>query len=197
MNNSKQQKWAVILCGGRGSRMGGLTETIPKPLIEVHGNPIMWYTFWTLYGHGFRNFVLPLGYRGEMIDKYFRSISADTDSHIISIDTGVDTSIASRMYQVSTHIPDNVDFFLLNSDTLFEFDIEGMYKLHKKTDALVTLSSVDVVSSWGLIMIKDNKVTGFDRQRKVRHLFSDGQRDVEGRVYSGLSWINKKNILLK
>ena len=192
INNTNPGKWAVILCGGKGSRLGDITETTPKPLVQVHDKPIMWYTFWTLYDHGFRNFVLPLGYKGEIIDEYFRSISADTDSQVISIDTGLDTSIAHRMYQVSNYIPDNIDFFLLNSDTLFEFDIEGMYKLHKKTDALVTLSSVDVVSSWGLILIKDNKITGFDRQRKVRHLFSDGLKDVEGLVYSGLSWINKK-----
>ena len=67
-----------------------------------------------------------------------------------------------------------------------------MYKLHKKTNALITLSSVDVVSSWGLILVKDNKVTGFERQRKVRHLFSNNREKVEGLVYSGFSWINKK-----
>jgi NDP-sugar pyrophosphorylase family protein len=135
-----------------------------------------------------------------MIDKYIKTISAATDSQVISIDTGLDTSIALRVYQAIKYIPDNKDFFLLNSDTLFEFDIDDMYKLHKKSNALITLSSVDVVSSWGLILVKDNKVTGFERQRKVRHLFSNNREKVEGLVYSGFSWINKKavnNINLK
>ncbi len=193
-NNISQTKWAVILCGGRGSRMGESTHDIPKPLLEVHGKPIIWYIFWTLYAHGFRNFILPLGYKGEMVDEYFRRIAAKTDSQVISIDTGLDTSIALRMYQAIKYIPDNIDFFLLNSDTLFEFDINDMYKLHKKTNALITLSSVDVVSSWGLILMKDNKVTGFERQRKIRHLFSNSLKDVEGLVYSGFSWIDKKAI---
>ena len=105
INNTNPGKWAVILCGGKGSRLGDITETTPKPLVQVHDKPIMWYTFWTLYDHGFRNFVLPLGYKGEIIDEYFRSISADTDSQVISIDTGLDTSIAHRMYQVSNYIP--------------------------------------------------------------------------------------------
>ena len=106
-NNISKTKWAVILCGGRGSRMGESTHDIPKPLIKIHGKPIMWYKFRTLYAHGFRNFILPLGYKGEMIDKYIKTISAETDSQVISIDTGLDTSIAFRMYQVINFIPDN------------------------------------------------------------------------------------------
>jgi len=191
--STNQSKWAVILCGGRGSRLGDITDTKPKPLVEVHGKPIMWYTFWTLYNHGFRNFVLPLGYKSEMIEKYFRKISADTDSTVIAIDTGIDTSIALRMDKISKYIPENKDFFILNSDTLFDFDIESMYQLHKKKNALLTLSSVDVVSTWGLIMVNDDKVIGFERERKVRHLFA-GKGKEEGLVYSGFSWINKKTI---
>ena len=106
--NAKDNNWAVILCGGKGSRMDDITKTIPKPLAEVHGKPILWYTFWTLYDHGFRNFVLPLGYKGKMIDEYFRSISAGTNCQVISVDTGLDTSIAHRMSQIINYIPDNI-----------------------------------------------------------------------------------------
>ena len=189
--NTNQSKWAVVLCGGRGNRLGDITETTPKPLVEVHGKPILWYTFWTLYDHGFRNFILPLGYKGDMIEEYFISISAATDSQVISIDTGLNTSIAHRMDQIDKFIPDGNDFFILNSDTLFEFDIEDMYQFHKKNNALVTLSSVDVISTWGLIIVRDEKVIGFERERKIRHLFADVERE-EGLVFSGFSWINKK-----
>ena len=53
--------------------MEKITHDIPKPLVKIHGKPIMWYTFWTLYAHGFRNFILPLGYKGDMIEESKRN----------------------------------------------------------------------------------------------------------------------------
>ena len=52
-----KDKFVLLLCGGRGSRMGDYTTSIPKPLLNVHGKPILWYTFWTLYNQGFRNYI--------------------------------------------------------------------------------------------------------------------------------------------
>ena len=59
-------KWAIILCGGRGSRLGAVTHNCPKSLVDVHGKPILWYTLLTLYKHGFRKFILPTGYRARL-----------------------------------------------------------------------------------------------------------------------------------
>lgn len=183
--------WAVILCGGRGSRLGSISKTLPKALVKVHGHPILWYSFWSLYRAGFRNFIFPLGYKGEMIKEYIENLSEGMDCQILAVDTGEDTSIARRINQISHLIPDKEDFFLINSDTIFDFDIEGMHQLHKQKEALLTLSSVEVVSSWGLIMVKDGEICGFDRQRKVRHLVSDDGQGLYGLVNSGLAWLNK------
>ncbi|MDX8378082.1 MAG: NDP-sugar synthase [Mariprofundales bacterium] len=192
IDNKDNGKWAVILCGGKGSRMGSLSADIPKPLLLVHGKPILWYTFWTLYKHGFRNFILPLGYKGEIVDNYMRELAHDSGCTILSKYTGIDTDIAQRIEQISDILPDNSDFLLLNSDTIFDFDISSMYALHKKNNSLVTLSSVEVVSSWGLILMQgDKKLTGFDRQRKVHRLISDDFPGTHGLVNSGLAYINK------
>jgi glucose-1-phosphate cytidylyltransferase len=187
----KNAKWAVILCGGQGSRMGSLTCDSPKPLLPVHGKPILWYTFWSLYKHGFRNFVLPLGYKGEMVDEYMRGLARDNGCQIFSRDTGDKASIAERIDKILDLLPTNLDFLLLNSDTIFDFDIEGMYQTHKETNSLVTLSSVEVVSSWGLILVQGETLVGFDRQRKVHKLVSDDLTGVHGLVNSGLAYINK------
>ena len=73
----KNDSWAVMLCGGLGSRMGSLTSKTPKSLLMVSGKPIIWYSFWTLYKYGFRNFILPLGYLGNMIHEYMKKNSID------------------------------------------------------------------------------------------------------------------------
>lgn len=185
-------KWAIILCGGRGSRLGSITDTVPKPLVEVHGKPVLWYTFWTLYNHGFRNFILPLGYKGEVIESYMAEITKGLFCNIICVDTGEDTSIAGRILKIQDCIPQDQDFFLLNSDTIFEFDIDAMLELHQAENALVTLSSVEVISTWGLITIDGDTIRGFDRQRKVRHLVSDTLPGMYGLVNSGLAWLNKR-----
>ena len=185
-------KLAVILCGGRGSRLGSITDNMPKPLVEVRGKPILWYTVMNLYHQGFRKFIFPLGYKGEMIKEYIGNLVSKLDDYCFRgfIDTGENTSIALRIAQIKPLIPHHSDFFLVNGDTLFDFDIDEMYEKHKKEGALVTLSSVEVVAPWGLIKTTANgTVVGFDRERKIRHVGS--RFEAMGFVNSGLAWINK------
>ena len=68
--------------------MGPRTDEIPKPLIEVHGKPILWYVFLSLYHHGIRNFVLPLGYRGKLVEEYILEASRGMGCNILCADTG-------------------------------------------------------------------------------------------------------------
>jgi glucose-1-phosphate cytidylyltransferase len=172
--------------------MGDLTEKIPKPLVEVHDKPILWYSFWGLYSAGFRKFILPLGYKGEMIQSYITALTKGLECEVLCVDTGVDTSIAERIDNVQHLLDENEDFFLLNSDTLFDFNIEEMLAVHRREQALVTLSSVEVVSTWGLIILDDQgRLAAFDRQRKVRHLIPNDESGHRGLVNSGLAWLNQ------
>ena len=125
-----KDKWAVILCGGRGSRLGQLTDSIPKALVKVHDKAILWYSFLMLYRHGFRHFIFPLGYKGEMIKEF---VNREFDRHnckFYFVDTGEDTPISMRLKKITNIIPESENFFLLNGDTFFEFNLEKMYNLH-------------------------------------------------------------------
>jgi glucose-1-phosphate cytidylyltransferase len=187
-----ENKWAVILCGGRGSRLGAITDTVPKPLVNVHGKPILWYSILTLYKHGFRNFIFPLGYKGKMIEDYVaEEFFRLNDCNFYLVDTGDASCPAERLYHVQDIIPDHEDFFLINSDTLFDFNISAMYEKHKRENALVTLSSVEVISTWGLIHMKNGRVVGFDRERKIRYVSSESDPKLQCYVNSGLAWLNK------
>ena len=189
----KKEKWAIILCGGLGSRMGAITQEIPKPLIEIHNQPILWYILKTLRKHQINNLVFPLGYKGEILKNYILENFNDGEFKIHCIDTGVESSIASRISQVSHILPENADFLLLNSDTIFDFDLEGMLSLHQSKNALLTVSSVEIISSWGLIhKRKDGTLSGFSRERKTHYFASNDDPDVKGYIHSGIAYLNKQ-----
>lgn len=181
--------WAVILCGGYGSRMGSLTKNLPKPLIEVHNEPILWYVIQTLRKYGIKNIILPLGYGGDIIKNYVLNNFNEDGLNIHCIDSGIDSSISTRINIISDVIPEKADFLLVNGDTIFDFNMEAMYKIHKSSGCLLTLASGEIISPWGLILVNDKRVKTFSREEKIRHLTSkDG---LEGYVYSGISFINK------
>ena len=64
-------KTAIILCGGKGTRLGVLGKKIPKTLIKIQGKEILWYIINILKIHGFNNFIIPLGYKGNQVKKFF------------------------------------------------------------------------------------------------------------------------------
>ncbi len=137
---SLRDKWAVILCGGRGSRLGQFTDSIPKALVKVHDKAILWYCFLMLYGHGFRHFIFPLGYKGEMIKEF---VNREFDRHnckFYFVDTGEDTPISMRLKKIVNIIPESENFFLLNGDTFFEVNLNNLIAFHKKQQAELTLS---------------------------------------------------------
>jgi glucose-1-phosphate cytidylyltransferase len=188
--------WVIVLCGGRGSRLGSVTESIPKSLALVHDKPIIWYTFLTLYKDGFRKFIFPLGYRGSMIEEFLTKEFDELDCEIRFIDTGEDTPISQRLHKVSSQIAEGDDFFLINGDTFFDFDILGMYHFHRRKNALATLSSVEIVSEYGILVEEDGQLTDFAREKKVSYFTLNGGKNARGHVNSGFVWLNKDALKL-
>ena len=188
--------WVIVLCGGRGSRLGSVTESIPKSLVLIHDKPIIWYTFLTLYKDGFRKFVFPLGYRGSMIEEFISKEFYSLDCKIRFIDTGEDTPISQRLHKVSNQIADEDDFFLINGDTFFDFDILGMYHFHRRKNALATLSSVKIISDYGILIEEGGQLKNFSREEEVSHFTLNRKKNARGYVNSGFVWLNKDALKL-
>ncbi|MFC1705708.1 sugar phosphate nucleotidyltransferase [Planctomycetota bacterium] len=192
-----RSKWAVILCGGRGSRLGKVSDGIPKSLVEVHGKPLLWYTVLTLFKHGFRHFIFPLGYKGEQIEAFITREFEQTDCEMRFPETGLETPIGKRLSSAVRFIPEGDDFFLLNGDTFFDFDITRMFYRHRRANAWLTLSSVEIISSYGLILQDgDGRIRDFSREQKVSHFSINGAEDLQGYVNAGIVWLNKKALSL-
>ena len=171
---------AVILCGGKGLRMNRLTASQPKPLSELNGKPIIWHIMNHFSRYGVRDFILPLGFKGEMIREYFNhfyinhldyrlSLSDNRvefldefsrDWTITFVDTGVDTQTGGRVKMVEKYIVDDA-FFVTYGDGLGDIDIDALLKHHQSMDRLATVTGVDYRSHYGVLTVKNGAATAF------------------------------------
>ena len=152
----------VILCGGLGARMREETEFRPKPLVQVGGRPILWHILKLYAHHGFRDFVLCLGYRGHMIKEYFLNYEAMNNDFTICLgrqsrieyngrheeqnyritlaDTGLETMTGGRLKRAQKYIDDDC-FMLTYGDGVSDIDIPRLIEFHKSHGRLATVTT--------------------------------------------------------
>ena len=152
----KKKIVAVVLCGGIGSRISQLTKKTPKPLIKVIQKPIIWYVVSSLLKNGVKEIIFPLGYKGMQIENFIRKNFKKEIKSFRFIDTGVKTEINDRIKKIIKNLNSYDEIILLNSDTIFDFNIKSFLNFHIKRDYLITLSGIKMHTSWGSI-IKDRK----------------------------------------
>jgi glucose-1-phosphate cytidylyltransferase len=173
----------VILCGGVGTRLREETEFRPKPLVEVGGRPILWHIM-KLYAHyGFRDFVLCLGYRGNMIKEYFLNYEAmnndfticlgqksqieyndhhaEQDFRVTLADTGIDCMTGGRIKRVAKYVPDDC-FMVTYGDGIGDVDICKLLAFHRSHGKLATVTTFRPASRFGILDITpSDQVTNF------------------------------------
>lgn len=155
---------ALILVGGRGNRLGGLTETCPKPLLQVGGTPFLHYLIWLLGQHGVRKIVLSTGYRSEMFRTVVPTESTADREVIHSIETeplGTGGAIALA----KAHLDES--FLVLNGDTIFDIDHQVLAMTLKKVPgavASVALRHVDDTSRYGRVVLDGERVRSFSEK---------------------------------
>jgi glucose-1-phosphate cytidylyltransferase len=178
---------AVILCGGMGTRLKEETEYKPKPMVEIGDKPILWHIM-KLYAHyGIKDFVLSLGYKGEMIKEYFynyeilsndftielgndknieiHSNNAEKDWRITLADTGDKTLKGGRLKRVEKYINDD-QFMMTYGDGIANVDIENLLEFHRKHGKLATVTGINPASRFGELKIKGNQVESFSEKPK-------------------------------
>lgn len=168
----------VILCGGKGTRLTERTEHIPKPLVEIGDQPILWHIM-KMYAHfGFTDFVLCLGYKGEKIREYFTAghewhyipagqpadgSSADRIAYggatgenwrITFLETGPETNTGGRVLQAQPYI-DGDTFFATYGDGVANVDLAGLRRFHGAHGRIATLTAVQPYSQFGILKLDD------------------------------------------
>ena len=185
---------AVILAGGRGTRIAEESHLRPKPMIEVGGRPILWHIM-RYYAHwGVRDFVVCLGYRGYVIKEYFANyflhasdVTIDLESGALSylrnrsapwrvtlIDTGEDTMTGGRLRRVRSFVEDDGTFLLTYGDGLANIDIDSQLAFHRGHGLLATMTVVRPPARFGTAQIDGIRVTGFEEKAQASAGFING-----------------------
>jgi len=164
----------LILAGGFGTRLSEETDLIPKPLVKIGGKPILWHIMKHYNAFGFNEFVILLGYKGHMIEDYFLNQSDFFNWNITFLDTGLNTDTGGRIKRAEKII-NNKPFLLTYGDGLANIDLNKLISFHKSHDGLVTMSSVQLASRFGILEIGDEeRVTQFKEKPKENEAWING-----------------------
>ena len=172
----------VILAGGFGTRMPEYTKTIPKPMVKVNKLPIIQHIINHYLKFGIKEFYIALGYKKEIIKKYFKKKKFNYEIHLV--DTGLATMTGGRIKRLKKFLDKNEDFMLTYGDGISNVNIKKLYNLHKKNRSLVTLTAVRPPARFGALKLLGNKVKYFKEKSKVD----------EGWINGGFFVMNEKFI---
>src|SRR4051812_17516836 len=173
----------VILCGGLGTRLREETEYRPKPLVNVGGKPILWHIMKTYSAYGFHDFVLCLGYKGEMIKDYFinydllnsdftielgsKRITRDNVAHdeadwrVSLVDTGVETMTGGRLARIRKYVEHDEEFMLTYGDGVGDVHLPSLIDFHRRSGRTATLTGVHPVGRFGELSVDGDTVRHF------------------------------------
>jgi glucose-1-phosphate cytidylyltransferase len=151
----------VIPCGGRGTRLREQTETIPKPLVEIGGRPILWHVIRIYAEQGFERFVLCTGHKGELIDAFVENDGLPRGLDIECVPTGEDTPTGGRIARVADRLHGGC-FCVTYADGVADIDLAELLDFHRAHGALATMTVVQPELQFGVAELNgDGRVRGF------------------------------------
>lgn len=185
----------IILCGGQGTRLKEETQFRPKALVEIGGRPILWHIMKLYAQHGFRKFILCLGYKGEMIKRYFLDYEVlqndltitlgpekrvtilgaerQEDWTVTCVDTGMDTPTGGRLHRIQSFIPDET-FMVTYGDGVSNLDIRRLLRFHEEKGKIATVTGVRPLSRFGELQVESGLATAFSKGSQVAAGWIDG-----------------------
>jgi glucose-1-phosphate cytidylyltransferase len=176
----------VILAGGRGTRLAEETEVIPKPMVEIGGKPIIWHIMKGYANHGFKEFFVALGYKGEVIKRYFldyHRLSGDLcvdlckgaikmqdskceDWIVNLVDTGLDTFTGGRVKRLEKFLADGT-FMVTYGDGVSDINFKELLEFHRSHGKIATVTAVHPQARFGNLTIKGDNVIDFSEKPQL------------------------------
>ncbi|MGE4481374.1 glucose-1-phosphate cytidylyltransferase [Acidocella sp.] len=174
---------AVILAGGRGSRLSEETDVKPKPMVEIGGRPIIWHIMKIYARHGISDFVICLGYKGEKIKEYFYNYnlyssditidlragitihqSQAEDWRVTLVETGLETQTGGRLKRIQKYLDSECAFCMTYGDAVANIDIGAEIAFHRAHGKLATVAAVRPLARFGALHLEGDEVTRFEEK---------------------------------
>lgn len=172
---------AVILAGGLGTRISEETAVRPKPMVEIGGKPILWHIMKIYAHHGIHEFIVCLGYRGEIVKGYFLNyhfmesdVTCDLANNGVTlhntrvepwkvtlVDTGLQSMTGGRLRRIRDYVRDEDAFCMTYGDGVADIDIGASIDLHRREGRLATITAVQPPGRFGALHVEGRQVTGF------------------------------------
>jgi glucose-1-phosphate cytidylyltransferase len=179
----------AILCGGRGARLQEHTQAIPKPLVEIGGMPIVWHVIRLYAAHGFRDFTLLTGYKGELIERFAAAQTWPEGVSVECLDTGVDAGTGARIAQLRPHLAGSGQprFCATYADGVADIDLGALLDFHTAHGRVATMTVVRPELGFGVTELGDDgAVVGFREKPRSEHWINGGFFCFEAGVFDYL-----------
>jgi glucose-1-phosphate cytidylyltransferase len=185
----------VILCGGSGTRLREETEFRPKPMIVVGDKPILWHIMRNYSAYGFKDFILCLGYKGEVIKNYFLEydllhsdftvrlgtkeiirhsvLHDESDWRVTLAETGQQTMTGGRIKRIEKYIEDDT-FMMTYGDGLANVDLKGLLKFHREKGRIGTVTAVRPIARFGELSVNGDLAASFREKPQIESGWING-----------------------
>lgn len=165
---------AVILAGGEGTRLRPLTYSIPKPLLPIGKKPILEIIIGQLKWHGFKEIILNVGYKAELIEAYFRD-GSDLGVNIAYFQDSKPCGTCAPVKMVE-HLLDDQPFVTMNGDLLTDLDFSQMYQAHVDRSAELTMAVTDytIKLPYGVVDMQGDKIASIREKPELNFLINAG-----------------------
>jgi glucose-1-phosphate cytidylyltransferase len=199
----------IILCGGPGTRISGGDPTVKKEMVEIGGRPILWHIMKIFASYGHRDFVLPLGYRGDLIRRYFfdyevmnrdlsfnlgqpgeatfHDMNHEGDWRITLADTGLEVNRGARIKRVERFVATS-PFFVTYGDGVGDVDLDKLLSFHQQHGKLATITGVQPIYQYGVMALaQDGRVVDYQQYPHLDHWINAGFMVFERQVFDYLA----------
>ncbi|MDP3719106.1 MAG: glucose-1-phosphate cytidylyltransferase [Acidobacteriota bacterium] len=185
----------VILCGGLGTRLREETEFRPKPMVPIGGRPILWHIMKLYAHHGHTDFILCLGYKGEVIKEYFRNYlwsmsdvtlrlgrqpeiryhnpPEEENWTVTLLDTGQDTQTGGRLRRALPYVDEDT-FLFTYGDGVTDSDINASIRAHESQGKIATVTVVHPTGRFGELAMDGQTIVGFHEKPETEAAFISG-----------------------